>query len=505
MDWLKALDFKLALRNCHQDLLFDWYRDPWGWPELDWVVKKEKTEFLLQRLNASDVHRAAKIEVAKENFSTRPALIIDPLDRLIYQALADQLSVKLIGNLQPWVYGPRLTRKKPARGVWADGKVEWSSFRERLKLHAGSRAALETDVVSFFASVPISRVTDEVANNAGETRVTKRLIALLTGWEKIPARSGLPQRYVASSALANMYLAPVDDILARYGVRRPRRGWLPPRSARWVDDMWLFGNDSGRLRRAQLEIQDALRGLGLNMNLGKTRLLEDEDVPLAIQQREHSAVDDGLTSDEPTTDALDDLIDRLLERPEMASRSSVRFATHRMRKYGVLDRVDDFAEVAQRMPHCADGLARLFRDSGKWSELGDWYDEYIGSNWGRIEWSIAQFGTMFPSQADPPEQVHEFFVGVLQTSPSVPLTALAAQRLAAWDPELARATIHEAAAKAEHPLQRRVLALAALAAGEGRTLVRSLLSEFEETAVTLAMLEDRRFRKLKLVADFEGD
>ena len=66
--------------------------------------------------------------------------------------------------------------------------------------------------------------------------------------------------------------------------------------------MWLFGRDPGRLRRAQLEIQDALRELGLNMNSGKTRLLGGEDVPLAIQQREHSAVDDGLSGDEPTTE-----------------------------------------------------------------------------------------------------------------------------------------------------------------------------------------------------------
>src|SRR5205823_6966653 len=102
--------------------------------------------------------------------------------------------------------------------------------------------------------------------------------------------------------------------------------------------------------------------------IGKTRLLEDEDVPLAIQQREHSAVDDGSTADQPTPEALDELIDRLLEQPESANRTSVKFATHRMRKHGVFDRVDDFVGAAERMPHCADGLARLFRDSGKWRE-----------------------------------------------------------------------------------------------------------------------------------------
>jgi hypothetical protein len=39
------------------------------------------------------------MDVAKENFSARPAFVVDVLDRLVYQALVDRLSVTLIGEI----------------------------------------------------------------------------------------------------------------------------------------------------------------------------------------------------------------------------------------------------------------------------------------------------------------------------------------------------------------------------------------------------------------------
>jgi hypothetical protein len=58
---------------------------------------------------------------------------------------------------------------------------------------------------------------------------------------------------------------------------------------------------------------------------------------------------------------------------------------------------------------------------------------------------------------------------------------------------------------ADQPLSRRSVALAALTAGEDRGIVSKMLGEHSENQVTLAMLRDRRFRKLKAQADFRGD
>jgi hypothetical protein len=143
-----------------------------------------------------------------------------------------------------------------------------------------------------------------------------------------------------------------------------------------MDDIWLFGSNAGRLLRAQLELQDAMRSIGLSMNAGKTDLLEGEAAERDIEEREHGAVNE--------------LIGRMLASPEKARRATLKFVSIRLRRARIFDRVDEIAAAANRMPHLADVLARLFRDSGKWRDLQDWYVEYAGSERGRIEWSFAQ-------------------------------------------------------------------------------------------------------------------
>jgi hypothetical protein len=54
------------------------------------------------------------------------------------------------------------------------------------------------------------------------------------------------------------------------------------------------------------------------------------------------------------------------------------------------------------------------------------------------------------------------------------------------------------------PHHRRVVALAALAAGEDRTWVARLLGEFRENAPTLQFLKDRNFAPVPAQADFSG-
>lgn len=499
IDWLTALDLRRAYSNCHADLYGDWYRDPWSWPELRWLVYK-RPDLIAARLNSEHVAAVALLDVAKENFATRPAVVIEPIDRLIYQALVDYGSVKLVGDVQPWVFVGRLHRKDPKRGIYPR-RNEWDNYRERLMLLVSRyKAVLKTDIVSCFSSVPMDQLVAHARAKIGDGKVTDRLELMLRRWDEHPHRSGL-LRFVASSVLATSYLAPVDDVLYRYssnigGAKR----WIPPRAVRWMDDIWLFGAKPERLRRAQLDLQDAMRSIGLNMNASKTDVLEGGEAEREVQQREHSAVDSGL-SGAPADDQP--LIDRLLSKPTKASRTSLKFVSARLRKNGLFGRVDEFASAAHEMPHGADALARLFRDSGRWRDLQDWYVDYARSDWGRIEWSVAQFGTMFPSaEMSPP--VAELFVELLPANTSLSLTAVAAQRMSVWDPPRARALIRERLAKADHPLQRRVLALAALEAGEDSGFVQAVLSEFEDNVPTLEFLKATSFRKVRSSRDFSG-
>jgi hypothetical protein len=463
---------------------------------------------MVERLNATGVFHALKIDVAKENFATRPALILDASDRLAYQALIDRVSKELISDLDPFVFGWRLYPSGAARGKYARNDHQWTNFRHALvALRKKYQYGLCTDVVSYFASVQLPMLEEMIFQRAKRNQVSERLVGMLHGWAQVQGRSGIPQRSLGSAVLANMFLRPVDDVLRAYSTRTGRFRTTP--ACRWMDDIWLFARKPERLREAQLRLQDAMRDLGLNMNLAKTDVLEGEELACSIDEMQHSGVDAALNrAAGKMPSELGELTDRLLRRPERASRPSVRFVTHRMRQHALFGRVPDFVESACRMPHASDVLARLFRDSEAWRDLATWYLDYSTSEWAAIDWSVGQLGTMFPSSAPRSKirRVMDFFadaIGSRKASPT--LFAVAVQRLCSWDRENARALLRESAKNSNHPFERRILALAAISVGEERAMVKRTLCEFAENAVTLAMLEDRRFKPFDVSDDFAGD
>ena len=508
MDWLEAIDFQAALENVQRDVRGDWYRDPWDWRELDWLVPDHLEEHAIPRLNASGVKRTAQLDVAKENFAVRPAVVLDPLDRIIYQGLVDCLSARLVEQLPDWAYGWRLPRNKPSAGAYARNDEEWEAFRDHLgRLASYDSAALTTDVVSFFGSIPLEPLCEQILDRVSN-EPARRLVDMVRAWYQTTGR-GLPQRSAASAVLAHMSLEPLDTIIDHYGAVPPGGIKLVPegRALRWMDDIWIFGRRTTPLREAQIRLQAGMRDLGLEMNFGKTQVLTGHELLEAVLDIEHSAVDSALNEDDPDVQPLDDLIDHVLEAPETTERTSIHFMTTRMRTHELFDRVPEISEHLERMPHAADHLARLLRDSGAWEGLQDWFVAYARRWHQRLPWAVGQFGTMFPAKAGVERSLIDYVSEVLTTGAApLPLLTLACQRLSVWDPGEARVLIRDCANRESHPLSRRSLGIAALHAGEANSVVRNLLRQHEENSLILAMLEDTKFdvRAIPTSVDYTG-
>ncbi|MGI9093841.1 MAG: RNA-directed DNA polymerase [Mycobacteriales bacterium] len=506
VDWAKTFDLKKAVENLRVEMVGDWHQDPWGWPELGYILNKEpQTAF--SHCDASGTRRPALVDVPKENWGTRPAVVLDIVDRVVYQALVDRLSVQLIGDMSPNAFGWRLPPTAPAPGVYSHNNNQWAGYRGHLSLLAGwHQAALRTDLVSFFASIPVPELQEAIQDRCASSAVTKRLCDVVEGFGAVPGRSGLAQRSTASAVLANMYLAPLDDVLLHHAtpLMVMWRSKVRYHSfARWMDDIWLFVDDPAAARRAQMELQAAAQSLGLNLNSAKTDVLEGDDVAEQAREIEHSAVDGAIEEAPPDYVPLEELIDRILDNPEKASRTSLKFATQRMRDKGHEYRVSDLALAAKRMPHAADALARLFKHVFTHSSMQEWYLEYATSDWTTHEWSVAQLGRIFPSSKAVRKPLREFFANAIRdANTGLPLLSVAAQRLGVWDPPEARDACRDAFRRAASPQARRVLALTALGAGETRTKVRSWLKADPENDVTLRMLESCGFVAPPVSKDF---
>ena len=506
MDWFDSLDLEQSAKNCRTDIIGDWHRDPWGWPELDWLITDNGKRYLEQRLNGAGTKACVAIEVPKENFGIRPALVLDPVDRFVYQLLVDAASKSLIGNLGRWIFGWRLPPGNPTRAHYARNDYQWKNYRTRLRvLNDIHPAALTTDIVSCFASIPISRISERIGQQAGFGKITNRIVSLLESWDRVPGRSGLPQRSMASAVLANMYMEPLEMALRQALPRAFSQASEELPAARWMDDIWVFGGNEASLRNVQVSLYQAMFDLSLNMNFAKTDVQEGEGLKNKVKELELGYIDYCLKEEDGETGPLEELLESTLERPVMASRTKVRFLTHRIRTHGLFQFVENFLMAANEMPHCGDYVGRLFRESGQWADLQHWFLEYSRSDWAVFDWSVASFGRMFPANAAVDKILVEHFAEIVANeSGSLPLIALAAQRLAAWNPATAKAAIRAAAGKTHSPHLRRVLALAGLSAGDELHYIRRLLSEVEENRPTLMLLEDRNYKPLVAQPDFSG-
>ncbi|WP_186815174.1 RNA-directed DNA polymerase [Terrabacter aerolatus] len=520
LDWTKILDIPRAVGNLEREASGDWHRDPWGWPENRYLLKKP--ELMVDRLNEDGVGAVAIVDVPKENFAARPAVVLDPLDRLSYMALVDHFSKALIGDMATHAYGWRLSVEDPASGQYARNGDEWERFRRHLANAADEyEGLLLSDIVSCFASIPVHHMNDMLEQTLPQGRPLDRLLNLLDGWDKTPGRRGLPQRSSASAVLANAYMRDLDLVLqanSKAFSKSSRSGGRPRSWARWMDDMWLFGDDVAKLRHAQVELQNEAASLGLNLNSSKTELLEGEDVLERALEIEHSAIDQELDIEmligqlkaprkKRTLEmhGLSDLISRIIHDRESASRTNVRFATTRMRTYKKFERASELLDVANRMPHCADHLARLFRVSVGVSDYQDWFLHYTKSPWASYEWAIANFGTALASSRRPRKATREYFAEVLADGRrSLPLFALAAQRLSGWDSDECRLALREAVKSATTPHHLRIAAFAGLASGERRSTVRGWLAG-PENRLTTELLESLSFRAPRTSHDFAGD
>lgn len=504
--WSEVVDVSLAARSATTEMYGDWFRDPWSWPELNYLVKVPS--LLFDRMDSRRA-RFERLAIPKTNFGTRPAVVQSPIDRMAYHAVANALSPSLIGDLAPFVSGWRLGRKSPAAGKFVRNQQEWLAFiADRREASEQFESLLATDITNFFGSIDVNRLVELVYRKAGKTRPVEMLESILRAFNDLPDRSGIPQRSTASSILANAFVAPVDDVLGRYASHHGAH------VARWMDDIWVFGGSHEHLRRLQLDLQDELRNIGLEINLGKTLIREGdearetvEDVDLEREPPAQNLAASGSPYEaQRDEDDLDRQFERFLRRPERADRTTIRYICARIREFERQDLIPKLIDAAPLAPQGADHFSRLLGRSGSWRDLGQWYVEQAKAEVGleRLPWPIAQLGTMFPSDTAL-EPVVSFFADALEhtKNPSIEFLAVAAHRLSKWAPADARVLLRSIGDKCDSPLGTRTAAMALHNLGEDRTRVSKMLSEFEENVVTRELLKQYGTARVPENKDFD--
>jgi hypothetical protein len=137
MDWLNELDLDLALYNVHNDILGDWYRDPWDWPELNWVVQQRpelmelfyKAFFLTRQFLKADarIPKPAALPDAEDRFianeleNRREFALRDVLEGLRVMSQTDLLEIAGLTTVHP---AKELSETDGLREAKSDAEVD---------------------------------------------------------------------------------------------------------------------------------------------------------------------------------------------------------------------------------------------------------------------------------------------------------------------------------------------------------------------------------------------
>ena len=268
----KVFDLHSSAELLAAEAYGDWYRDPWGWFELDPTLMDQidiAGDLGFAKVStggyAFDTNPAFHLLTVPKSFTgVRPGVVIDPASKLIYTAAAAQLAKRMHGQLPDWVYGWRLRK-----GVPSSTTEERLLYDESVGSIPAARWALQTDITSFFASTDVETLMGDIKSEVGRTAATDAVEQLLEAHRQLSERRGLPQRCYASSYLANLAVSPVDDtIMAALSEGRITS------ARRWMDDISVESKSLQDLYKLIVDIQAAMRRAGLEINTAKTHLTD---------------------------------------------------------------------------------------------------------------------------------------------------------------------------------------------------------------------------------------
>ncbi len=200
--------------------------------------------------------------IPKGGGKMRPLGIPTVRDRVVQTALRNVLEPIFEREFAEQSYGFR-----PARGA------KDALRRVEALLKAGYRHVVDADIQGYFDSIPkdamLARVRDRVSDGRVlglvEQYLNQPVMEAMATWTP---ETGTPQGAVISPLLANIYLNPLDHLMAQAGVEM----------VRYADDFVLLCQSPEQAQEALEGVRQWMESAGLVLHPDKTRIVSmDED------------------------------------------------------------------------------------------------------------------------------------------------------------------------------------------------------------------------------------
>jgi RNA-directed DNA polymerase len=224
-----------------------------GFPETLWEVSDQLKHGTYQPQSIRRVH------IPKPGTNeTRPLGIPTVRDRMVQAAVVNVIEPIFERDFAEHSYGFR-----PGRGC----KDALRRVDELLK--AGYVHVVDADLKGYFDSIPhdrlMARLKEKIADGPVLSLIEKFLKAdILDGLEEWTPTTGAPQGAVLSPLLSNIYLDPLDHLMARSGFEM----------IRYADDFVILCRTPEEASRALEKVQTWVMENGLTLHPTKTKVID---------------------------------------------------------------------------------------------------------------------------------------------------------------------------------------------------------------------------------------
>jgi hypothetical protein len=364
------LGYSLAVQRVAKDLRDEWFPDPILYKD---VLNANLLQCYFEKNpDALFGSRAEQFNLPKSGFTIRCSLYTSIHDRIICQAIVDDLIEICDPQFSECVYGQRLKTGKNVF-MFEHGVEAWKNFVMDIsaEIFGSNNVLLVADIQSYFEFISfstLSRSLDDMGASGGRLgrNGVKVLLSLLRQWS--PHSSlGIPQNTDPSSFLGNVYLHAVDQKMISMGYNY----------FRYMDDIRIICKDKYHARRALRDLSVELRRRKLSLNAEKTKILyQDDSEYTKFMPRPDRVMEeiDALMRTRKSRDAwiaLPKLLkfNKHLIKNKLVGQREFRFCLNRLEKFArcevfnidLSDIIDPCIDLLCDQPWTTDSIVRLLK------------------------------------------------------------------------------------------------------------------------------------------------